>query len=225
MSEKQFSEVTVCGHCGNASPMAIVAEHSQVKTLRQQIASDEWVSWDEGAIIRLLECPSCFGVSLTESHFHSQDQDEYDDLDEYEAERLWDIKYPQQVDAPRGLPSTIEKAYQAAQKVATIDANACGVLLGRVLDVVCDDRNAQGDTLNQRLGDLATKGEIPGNLVDVANGLRQLRNIGAHANLGELEDRDIPVLDSLCRAILEYVYSAPHIAQEARSRLDELRST
>jgi len=59
--------------------------------------------------------------------------------------------------------------------------------------------------------------------VDVAAGIRKLRNIGAHADLGELTEAELPVLDGLTRAILEYVYSAPLLAREAEERLAKLK--
>ena len=95
--------------------------------------------------------------------------------------------------------------------------------MGRVLDLVCEDRRASGDSLDKRLRSLADDGEIPAKLVDVATGLRRLRNIGAHADLGELTGSDLPVLDDLTRAILEYVYSAPHLAREAQERFAKLK--
>jgi hypothetical protein len=134
------------------------------------------------------------------------------------------ILYPKAEKGLRGLPANIDKGYRAAQKVRNIDANAYGVLLGRVLDFVCEDRQASGDTLDKKLNSLAKNGEIPSKLVDVAAGIRKLRNIGAHANLGELTEAELPVLDDLTRAILEYVYSAPHLATEAEARLASLKS-
>lgn len=94
----------------------------------------------------------------------------------------------------------------------------------RVLDFVCEDRQASGDTLDKKLKSLAGNGEIPSKLVDVAAGIRKLRNIGAHANLGELTEAELPVLGDLTRAILEYVYSAPSLAAEAEARLASLKS-
>ena len=67
-------------------------------------------------------------------------------------------------------------------------------------------------------------GEIPAKLVDVAAGIRRLRNIGAHADLGELTEGELPVLDDLTRAILEYVYSAPLLAKEAEKRFARLKA-
>jgi hypothetical protein len=110
----------------------------------------------------------------------------------------------------------------AALKVKPIDSNAFAVLLGRVLELLCIDRKAIGKTLDNKLSDLATKGEIPSKLVDVAHNLRKFRNIGAHADLGELTAKEVPILDDLCRATLEYVYTAPHLAQNAENAVKAL---
>jgi len=72
---------------------------------------------------------------------------------------------------------------------------------------------------------LADKDEIPSKLVKVAAGIRKLRNIGAHADLGELTESDLPVLDELTRAILEYVYTAPLLATEAEERFAKLKAS
>ena len=142
------------------------------------------------------------------------------DPSEIEFETL----YPGMREGPRGLPERIARAWNAATKVRSIDPNAYGVLVGRVLELVCDDRNAHGNSLAAKLKDLSTRGEMPQKLVDVANGLRHLRNVGAHASLGELTEAEVPVLDGLTRAILEYVYTAPLLAREAEDRLKKLRT-
>ena len=123
------------------------------------------------------------------------------------------------------LPPKVMSSYQAAVKVRAIEPNAYGVLLGRVLEVLCEDRKANGDTLYKKLEDLGNRGEIPQPLVEMAQSLRQLRNVGAHASLGELTAKEIPFLDDLCRAILEYVYDAPDLILKAKQRLDEIATT
>lgn len=124
---------------------------------------------------------------------------------------------------PRGLPARVQQSYEAALKVRRIDANAFGVLLGRVLEIVCEDRAAARSDLYAKLQDLAEKKEIPEKLVDVAHSLRKLRNVGAHAALGELTPAEVPILEDLTRAILEYVYTAPFLATLAVSRIEQLR--
>jgi hypothetical protein len=69
---------------------------------------------------------------------------------------------------------------------------------------------------------LSERGEIPSKLVDVADKLRALRNVGAHAGLGELTPDDIPIVEDLCRAILDYIFTAPFLAQRAEESLSKL---
>lgn len=130
--------------------------------------------------------------------------------------------YPHAEKQLTALPRNVMTAYQAAGKVRSIDPNAYAVLIGRVLEIVCKDRNAEGAALYEKLEDLVNKGEIPRRLVDMAHSLRQLRNVGAHASLGELTKEEIPFLDDLCRAVLEYVYSAPELVERARRRFEEI---
>ena len=96
-------------------------------------------------------------------------------------------------------------------------------IIGQPFACTAFDRSANGKSLSEKLNDLASKGEIPQKLVDVASSLRQLRNVGAHATLGELTDKEIPLLDDLCKAILEYVYSAPFLVKKAEESLLQLK--
>jgi len=202
-----------CGHCQNTAPMEIVADSS---TVREYTDDRSGEIWEAGSVYELSKCPACGNMTLRSYDWHSGRMDGSDI--EYK------VLYPLGEKVLRGLPTKIDAAYQAAHKVRNIDANAYGVLLGRVLDFVCEDRNASGKTLDQKLKSLAENNEIPSKLVDVAAGIRKLRNIGAHANLGELTAAELPVLDDLTRAILEYVYSAPFLAREAEERLAELKT-
>ena len=210
-ADKQFTEPIKCRHCLNTVRMEIVAQHSEVQSYE-----DQDCSWDAGWVYQLGRCPACGEITFRRYGYH----------DAFDPDQ-WEIQYlfPVREKSLRGLPQQIHNGYEAAQKVRNIDANAYGVLLGRVLDAVCADRKAIGDTLDQRLKYLADSGEIPTKLVNVAAGLRKLRNIGAHGDLGELTPADLPVLDELTRAILEYVYSAPLLAREAEERFARLKGT
>ncbi|HYG34847.1 MAG TPA: DUF4145 domain-containing protein, partial [Clostridia bacterium] len=211
--QKRFSAPVKCGHCQNKTPMEVGATYSTVRSYEND-SSD--ITWEAGTIYEILACPACEGVTLRSAFWHDGLMDP--------SELEFTVLYPSGERTLRGLPPKIEKAFQAAQKVRNVDANAYGVLLGRVLEFVCEDRNAVGDNLDAKLKSLADVGEIPNKLVDVAAGLRKLRNIGAHVSLGELTEKELPVLDDLTRAILEYVYSAPHLAKEVEDRLTRLKT-
>lgn len=213
MKEQCFSETVRCGHCGNNTVMRIVGEYPLISE-----CDDPWsrLSWEEGYIYQILLCPACNNVIFRRYYWHSIRIEG----DPVEFETL----YPTLNLGPVGLPDEIQQAYDAANKVRNIDANAYGVLLGRLIELVCEDRNAIGATLAEKIKNLSDKEEIPVKLVSVANSIRQLRNIGAHASLGNLTPKEIPILDNLCKAILEYVYTAPSLVEEAEQRLKALKN-
>lgn len=167
-----------------------------------------------GTRYEILKCHVCPDVTIRSIDWH--------DWWEPEEGPDWKILFPSDSKMPIGLPENIAKGYRAALKVKSVDANAFGVLIGRVMDMVCHDRGAAGRFLGQKLADLAAKGEVPQKLVEVAEKLTKLRNVGAHAELGELTPREVPVVEDLCRALLEYIYTAPHLAKRADDALTSI---
>jgi hypothetical protein len=169
---------------------------------------------DEGTEYQLVLCPACKSVSLRSSAF----------VDIYEWEYSFRFIYPALPEAIKGLPDSVKKEYESALRVRRIDTNAFAVMLGRVLDIVCTDRGATGKNLFERLKNLAEQGAIPGRLADMAQSVRQLRNVGAHADLGAITEEEAPILDDLCRAVLEYVYAAPQLLCAVQQKIDKLKS-
>jgi hypothetical protein len=201
-----------CGHCDNLAPMTITASYSD--TVAEGGDGYNAPPYHEfGTVYELFQCLACKNIHLRSYYWDSDMEPE-------------DVSFKQifPVDArvPLGLTESIERAYRAALKVKMIDANAFGVLLGRVIELVCHERGANGNTLSKQLQDLATRGELPLKLVGVADKLRALRNVGAHPRLGELTSEEIPIVEDLCRAILEYVFTAPYLVQRAAQALSRL---
>ncbi|MEI6532307.1 MAG: DUF4145 domain-containing protein [Candidatus Roizmanbacteria bacterium] len=160
-------------------------------------------------VYQIIQCPACKKVTVRS----------YQWCEFIDDEMNFSILYPQNQKIPAGLPENILKAYTIALNVRNIDVNAYAVLIGRMIEMVCQDRKAIGDSLNDQLKDLAMKNEILDKLVGVAISLKNLRNIGAHAKLGDLTILEIPILDDLSHALLEYVYSAPYLVQKAENKL------
>jgi len=182
--------------------MRIVATYLDRNLVEDELGNP-WLETIE--IMRLSLCPACDAVNLSS---------------EMEGAGYLRVLWPLNK-ALLGLPPTIDKAYKAARNVQRIDNNAFAVLLRRVLELVCLDRGATGDNLQQQLKSLARSNEIPDRLADMADQLRQLGNIGAHASEGEVTYTDVPILEDLCRAVLEYVYTAPKLIWQIEQRLEE----
>ena len=218
VKEDAFTEDIQCGHCRNIAPMKIGATYSH-KVDSQSVGSD----WEDEAdqeldiykVYELCVCRVCKEVTVRFHYWH-----EFVD----NGEIATTVLYPAKEVAVNGLPLKIQQAYDEAQSVRNVSTNAYGVMLGRVLELVCQDRGATGSTLGKKLSSLVQKNEIPEKIFGIATGLRKLRNLGAHAGLGELTARELPVLDDLTRAVLEYVYSASYLAELAESKLLKLQN-
>lgn len=211
--ETQYTDKPLrCGHCGNVAVMRVVGSVNNIEEEEDQSSGPPW---ERGTIYEITSCANCDGVMLRAGFWH----DGMEDRSEWDATVL----YPPEKGGFIGLPASVRREYEAAQKVAPIAPNAYAVLLGRVLDCVCLDRKAAGHSLYEKLNDLAQKHEIPTHLAGMAHQLRQLRNVGAHADLGSLTDSEIPVLEALCKAVLEYVYEAPRLLREVQTRIDAIK--
>ena len=207
-----LSKLTSCGHCNNVSRMEILG------TTRDEIVEYEPEYGPigvHGTDYSVIKCPACKKVNIVSY--------EWDDRIEDENEITYEILYPQRSNFPAGLPESILNTFKAAEKVKSIDVNAYAILMRRMLELVCIDRKAKGEYLASMLKDLADRNEIPGKLVDVAKGLKDFGNIGAHAGIGELSEKEIPIVNALSTAVLEYIYSAPYLATVAEEKLESIK--
>ena len=208
----EYTGERVCVHCHNMAPHKIVSRYANLRSNFHEAVGDYAV----GFAFVMIECPACSNVTLLREHWHTG----MDDALPQEVE----VVYPLQRPRTNGLPTQVQGALDAAEKVKAVDANAYGVLVRRGLEVVCQDRRARGRNLHEKLKDLGKKNEIPARLVDIALGLKNLGNIGAHASLGDLSPREVPLMTSLLEAILEHVYGAPYLITIVEKRLAELKS-
>ena len=210
--------VLECRHCANKAPMEILVEKSFVEQHEYEGNPMPAIEWNAGFIYQVLRCYSCKDVTVYQRAVHTG-------LDPEGIDRSYDkILYPYARESPQSLPRPIQAAWDAAMRVRRIDPNAFSVLLGRVLDVICVQENAKGDTLNKRIEHLAAERRFPDHLTKAAHGLRKLRNFGAHGNLGNLSEEDAPLLESLCAAVLMYLYAVPALARDVEQRLEKLKN-
>ncbi|HMK07243.1 MAG TPA: DUF4145 domain-containing protein [Flavobacterium sp.] len=138
-------------------------------------------------------------------------------------EITYEFLYPPEPTYPLGLPANILEAYKSAQEIKPHNANSYATLMRRLLEKVCIEHDAKSNnTLAGMLEELADRHIIPINLVKVAQSLKNFGNIGAHAGSGELSEEEIPIVTALCTAILEYIYTAPYLADLAESKLQQI---
>jgi hypothetical protein len=202
-----------CRHCGNKGTMRILAEARETEDHEENSNPMFPLQWEAGNIYQTLRCYTCHQVTFYQFSIHTGTDPEYID-------RSYDqTLYPSAAESPMGLPPGIQREWDAAMRVRRVSPNAFAVLLGRVLDQICTDYQAKGKYLHNRIDALAKSGKLPESLKEVAHGLKDLRNFGAHGNLGDLDPKDAPLLESLCRALLMYLYTGPALSLDARKRL------
>jgi len=217
--EKSFTEEIECTVCKNKVHMEVL--HNCIIKREEYQIEGPFGNFEEttnNLHWQIIQCPVCYNSLLREGW--------WDEMFGDETGPNYIIIYPQQSTQYKkinALPKDIEKAYDAAEKVKFIDSNAFAVLLGRVLDQVLIEKNANGDTLNKKLNDLAQRNLIPKTIADIAHGIRELRNIGAHADLGELTEEEIPILEDIINVILIYLYSAPDMIIQVKKKIEKLK--
>jgi hypothetical protein len=208
-----------CGHCGNKSGGKVVASHDNIRPYSFPVFFGELEGkqdYEAGLIWELVLCPNCDGINLRLVDYHTGVEPEI-------GRRAAKLLYPPVIESPAGMPPAIDEAYQAALEVRHIDHNAFAVLLRKILEGVCEDKEAKGKDLYHKLNDLARREEIPSRLAEMAHGVRSLGNIGAHGTL-DLTSTEALLINDLCRAILEYVYTAPGLIERARLSLEKIKS-
>lgn len=215
MAEKQYSEARKCGHCHNVAPMEVLAS---------AVVDDAEEHRDENGYClgvflerntyRLHKCSSCGRVILAAEYSCSGMHPDIPDVS---------VLYPQPSTSLVGLPQKVQKAYDSAQRVRLVDANSFAVQLRRMLEFICKDQQATGNSLASKIHDLANRNLIPDKLSEIARHLKDFGNVGAHAEDFDITEAEIPILDSLARAIAEYIYTAPALAKQAEERFRELK--
>ncbi len=213
----ELTDPLICTHCGNKAPMQIKAKYDEIEW--QSAGERECFGYmiEEGRQIgyvwELLKCPSCNNILLFRYVYEPSD-----------GATEETFLYPKASEQIYGLPEDVSRAYTEAQKIKR-HSNSFGIQLGRVLEFVCLDKEAKGNNLKKKLKDMADREIIPKQLADMGDAMREFRNFGAHANpFQELTEKEVPILEALIKAILEYVYSAPALIQEAQSRIDEFNA-
>lgn len=211
-----------CPHCGNKAPMFILCDcklTEQVDFEVGDVPGDyeyEYYRW------RVLLCPSCRDVCVLQDR--QATWDEIPDVNgDWRPVTTTTFLYPMERRSFRHLPQTVAKSYGQAIKVLPVEPTMFAVAVGLTLEFLCEDRNAKGRNLAEKLGNLVQRNEIPKRLAEMAHGLRYFRNLGAHADI-EISRRDAETLRELCETILEYVYEAPAMLQQVQDRINQLRS-
>jgi hypothetical protein len=210
MTTPRVELFVTCGYCGNYAQMKELGHGADTETYTTEIGPPV----EQGTYYDVLKCLKCGNINIG-SYIWS----DYMEMEDFTG---YTMIYPQTKELPNGLPDNIYKAYTDAEKVKQIAPVAYGLLLGRILEMICQEKKAKGRTLQNWLDDLKSRGEIPDKLVKVASILRGYRNLSAHAGI-DIGLNEIPLVKALCDALMEYIYGAPYLAELAEKQLLKLK--
>ncbi len=205
-------KVAFCPHCCNKAPQKLI--HTQHST------TPGWTLGDgeevEMAVIYfIVVCETCNSILLYCSNGEVLEEGYFDESD---------LVYPEMGELHFSVPEKVRKIYSEAFRVKRHSRNAFAVQIRRALEALCEDRNAKGKDLQQRLSYLVTKGDIPTQLSELTEVIRLLGNIGAHADSKEIKIWQVRPLDDFFRVVVEYVYVAPRKLKDFRDGLDRFKA-
>lgn len=184
-----------CPHCNNLSTHNILCTESVSEDLYDE--TGEFVHRGEFYYM-LTHCKSCNDVVL----FVNSDLNDFP-----QSIHGANVLYPSQKKLD-GIPDAIRKTYEEAKKVKKRSSMAFVVLIRKVLELICEDKQADGRTLHDKISFLATKEIIPEKIYEMARAIKYFGNMGAHDYI-EIDYSDVEIIDDLIVVFIEYVYIAP----------------
>ena len=184
-----------CGHCGNRGSVVKV-EDIEVKRWSLQVDTYGEISFVR--YTRVSKCAACEEVTIWG---FTQPSDQVESI---HVQRL----YPWQRDHT-ALPSKVRQRLEVADRVRKLDPGLYAVAIRRMLETVFNERGAEGRDLWAKARDLASKDQLPGTIADAVSRLRDLGKYGAHDEEIEVSAKDVPMIEDLANAVLEFLYRAP----------------
>lgn len=192
-----------CGHCRITVEMEVLIDEGKFRVFSADIDDESLVSWE------IYRCPSCSKPTLIELNVET-----FPDLDNPCREVHQRILYPTASDIFHYIPEAIGLELRSAFDVRHRNNNAFAVCVGRTLEVICRSLNADGKDLYSQIKNLVQRGLLPEPLGRVADSIRLLRNLGAHASIGNVSDSEAEILHNLLIVVLEYLYKAPALLKQ-----------
>jgi len=201
--------IVICPHCGNKTPHVIKAQTSSPEEVYD--THGEFVGEIENYYY-LTECKTCKSICLFTDWEASDNPGNLTEAT---------LLYPSKRKLGEAIPHEINKSYEEAKKVENISPNAFAVLIRRSLELLCRDQKAKGNNLKEQIADLSSRGVIPNTLVEMADTLRFMGNIGAHEIEFDFDKSEIHAIDDFLVAMLEFVYVAPNKIKNLRDSISK----
>ncbi len=199
-----------CSNCNNETLMEI---HARNKIENGDLFGDSYY-YDEQIV---LKCPSCKNYNIINAYWDSSygkvtESKKYEDI--YCGDNVYEtVLYPVVSELSNGangiVPNDILKTFKKSLELKSVDSESCLVKLRKTLELICNDKNAVGHNLNDKLKKLFELGILPSTLKSASNITRKLGNMGAHESDIEISTTELSSTIKLVEYIIQYIYILP----------------
>lgn len=211
MKTEANDAVYTCYHCGNTGLLKHIGKtcwkNEDVDISSNGITYNYFLIEHEDW--NIFECPVCHKpVIISEYTF-----DAADELPEVT------IEFPKSPIHKDGVPAEIASAFESAVKTKGIDSAICLLSLRRVLEMICKDKGATGNTLEAKIKYLIDEKTLPDMFDEACWIIRKLGNEAAHADKAKFSGYETEQVIDFLSTIIEYLYSVPARIAKMKDRL------
>ena len=200
-----------CPSCNNETLMEI---HARNKIENGTFLCDSYY-YDEQIV---LKCPSCKNFNIINAYWDNSygkvvESKKYEDI--YDGDNVFEsVLYP--IDSElynvdnESVPNDILKNFRKSLELKSVDADSCLVKLRKTIELICNDKNANGHNLNEKIKSLFELGILPPTLKSASNVTRKLGNMGAHESEIEISNSELYSSIKLVEYVIKYIYILPN---------------
>ena len=210
-------DVHTCFHCGNTGLLKYIGKTrwEDVNEERDAFGNVLYACLIEHEDWHIFECPVCHKpVVISEYALDAMD---------FEATRT--VEYPTIAVSHDGVPKEIYTAYESAVKTKGIDYAICLLSLRRVLEMICKEKGAKGNTLEKKIDDLIEKKVLPPMIGEACWIIRQMGNDAAHADKVDVFGVEVDQVIGYVGSIIDYLYSMPYRVNKMKKKIEDRKKT
>jgi len=205
--------VHTCFHCGNTGLLKYIGKtHWENSDVGYDYNGNEiYYNLIEHEDWHLFECPVCNKPVLISEYA----------LDAVDEQPTYSVEYPT-IAVPRdGVPKEIYMAFESAVKTKGIDYEICLLSLRRVLEMICKEKEAKGNTLEKKIDDLIEKKVLPRMIGEACWIIRQMGNDAAHADKVDVFGVEVDQVIGYVATIIDYLYSMPFRVSKMKKKIED----
>lgn len=212
--------IVQCYHCGNKGLMNVQYEVNQrFGGDYENEFGDYQHDFEERFTWKLLSCPVCHFLTLYQVYTDESMEIPYGE----ESRQLFDEKilYPENRLKMYGVPNDIAGAFESALKIKNIDYNICLISLRRTLEMICNNKNAKGNSLYKKIKYLIDEKVFPKELEEAYFIIKDFGNKGAHSINFRVYQNEIETLIEILYDVIKYLYIMPKQIEKMKKTLEE----